>query len=268
MSSIIGTTSIAISVLGVHIRIGTYATMLTIGAAAGIALALWLVHARGLGTLKAAIVYGTSAACIPLGSRLLIVATDRSLFPSASAALSPTLEGLALYGGLILAMVVGSAVAVVLKTDIWRLADCAAPGIALGLVCARMGCFAVGCCHGVVTTNALGVTYGLGSPAHGSQLLAGTSGLLGPVAAVWPTQLFELTGAAVFGIVAYFVGRQAASGMGFLVLAIGFTLTRLVVYPFRWIEPSFSASHQFYPVLYVCIIVLCSGLLVWRVRKG
>lgn len=58
--------------------------------------------------------------------------------------------GLVYYGGLIGALIASSVYVRIYKINFFKWADMAAPGIALGLVFGRLGCFMVGCCHGKV----------------------------------------------------------------------------------------------------------------------
>ncbi len=204
-------------------------------------------------------------AAVPLGARLLHVATFAPLFrEDPAAALDSGASGLALYGGLTAAVIVAAVAARLLRVDLWRLADAAAPGIALGIAFAKVGCYCAGCCHGVATQGPLGVVFPLGSPAHGAQLLAGTAGILGPVPPVLPTQLFEVGAALVIGAVAFALGSRAPSGVAFLVTAAGFSAVRLALHPLRWIEDGFGAPGWLYPGIYVAVIVVCAVLAVWR----
>jgi len=63
------------------------------------------------------------------------------------------------YGGLALAL--GSALFYVLKKRLpaWKMADLAAPGIALGQSIARLGCLSAGCCYGKPTHMPWGITF-------------------------------------------------------------------------------------------------------------
>jgi phosphatidylglycerol:prolipoprotein diacylglycerol transferase len=56
--------------------------------------------------------------------------------------------GLAFYGGFVFAAAFGLYYARKHKLGMWRMADLAAPWIALGLALTRMGCFLNGCCFG------------------------------------------------------------------------------------------------------------------------
>jgi len=66
--------------------------------------------------------------------------------------------GLVYYGGLIGASVVTYAYLKWVKAPLWSVADCLAPGLALGQVSGRFGCFLNGCCYGV-ENHAHGVVF-------------------------------------------------------------------------------------------------------------
>lgn len=262
-------TLLAFEFLGTPFVLDAYGTMLRLGAVAGIALALLLARSRGLPVARSFAVLTAAAVSVPLGARVLSALTEPGLFAEEPGLLTSTsLRGFALYGGLALAAVVGALGARVARVDLWRLADAAAPGIALGLVAARLGCYCEGCCHGIETSGPLGVVFPLGSPVHAVQMLDGTTGLLGPIHPVLPTQLFEATGAALFGVLALWLGRHSASGVGFLTLAAGFSAVRWAVLPLRWIGPTFAAPDWFYPALYAAVVLVCGVLVIVRVRAG
>ena len=57
------------------------------------------------------------------------------------------------------------------RLDAWRIADLAAPSIALGYAIARIGCFGAGCCYGAPTDLPWGVLFpGHSHPVHPTQL--------------------------------------------------------------------------------------------------
>jgi phosphatidylglycerol:prolipoprotein diacylglycerol transferase len=255
--------------LGLHVVLDAYRTCLYAGAGLGVLLALWLAHRRGLPVGRSAAVLLLAAAAIPVGARALVVATDPDRFvadPSLMFRLG--LVDFALYGGLMAAVVVGPLAACALRVELWRLADSAAPGIALGIAMARFGCFCEGCCFGVASDGPLAVTFPLASPAHAAQLIEGTAGLLGPVTPVLPTQLFEATGALTCGllVLGLMQARKWPDGVAFLVIAGGVTIVRLAVFPQRWVEPEFVAPAWTYPVMYVVLLAVCLALLATRLQ--
>lgn len=63
------------------------------------------------------------------------------------------------YGGFIGAVLASIVVMRIYKLPWWRTADAFAPGIALGQVIGRLGCFSAGCCWGKPTTAFCGVHF-------------------------------------------------------------------------------------------------------------
>ncbi len=87
-------------------------------------------------------------------------------------------NGLAFYGGLLLATGVAAWYARRVRLPFAKVADIMGVGIPLGLVFGRLGCFLAGCCHGAPTGLPWGVTFDdpaslarpLGTPLHPTQL--------------------------------------------------------------------------------------------------
>ncbi|HEY2743719.1 MAG TPA: prolipoprotein diacylglyceryl transferase [Polyangia bacterium] len=104
--------------------------------------------------------------------------------------LKPWRGGLTYYGGFIFATAFAWYYVRKYKLGWWRTADLAAPGIMLGLVCGRLGCFLNGCCYGKPTTSVLGVVF----PAR-------------PGVHVHPTQLYESAGCFIIFCILYYVVR-------------------------------------------------------------
>jgi phosphatidylglycerol:prolipoprotein diacylglycerol transferase len=255
--------------LGTQVVLDAYRTLMGAGALLGVYLALWLARRRGLPVGRSAAVLLLAATAIPVGARALVVATDPGRFAADPGAMFQwRLVDFGLYGGLLAAVVVGPLAARALRVDLWRLADAAAPGIALGIAMARFGCFCEGCCFGVASDGPLAVTFPLASPAHAAQLIEGTAGLLGPVTPVLPTQLFEAAGAltCVVLVLGLLRVRNLPHGVAFLAMAGGFTIVRLVVWPLRWVEPEFIAPVWTYPAMYGVLLLVCGWVLVGRVR--
>jgi len=105
--------------------------------------------------------------------------------------------GLAYYGGFIFAVAFAWYYVRKHKLGWWRTADLAAPGIMLGLVCGRLGCFLNGCCYGKPTASAVGVIF----PQR-------------PGVAVHPTQLYESAACFIIFCILYFVVRPRRRAFG------------------------------------------------------
>ena len=117
-----------------------------------------------------------------VGAKLLLLAIDFKQFTA-----NPRdLVGLArsggvFYGGLIAAVTVALLYLRKHKLPLWTTTDVFAPGIALGHVVGRLGCFLAGCCYGLPTSVPWAVTFHdpaaaanvgtpLGIPLHPTQL--------------------------------------------------------------------------------------------------
>jgi phosphatidylglycerol:prolipoprotein diacylglycerol transferase len=85
-----------------------------------------------------------------LGGRALFVVTHWSDYAADPMAVFRLWEGgLTLYGGYILAIAGGIAFVRAKKLPLWRMADAAAPSMAIGIGIGRIGCFLNGCCFGL-----------------------------------------------------------------------------------------------------------------------
>ncbi len=254
--------------LGVHVVAGSYRVFLVLAAFSAIALLVWVAHRRGLPARRVAVFALLTAAAIPVGARLLHAATNASLYAENPALLwQLSFTNYALYGGLTLAAVVGVVAARALSLDLWRVADAAAPALGAGIVLARTGCFLNGCCFGEACDASWAVTFPPMSNAHLWQIAQGQVDLFGAPLPVYPTQLLELAGALVATIVALvLMQRRVPDGVAFLTFVALFTATRWAVRPLRVIPASFGAPGWLYSALYATIIVVCIGLMLYRVR--
>ena len=125
-----------------------------------------------------------------VGAKLLLLIVDFDQYSKQPAdILSLLRSGGVFYGGLILAVVVAFRYIATHKMPMWTTCDVFAPGIALGHVTGRLGCFAAGCCYGkptdvswsVIFTNPLAaaqVGTPLGIPLHPTQLYEAGAELL------------------------------------------------------------------------------------------
>lgn len=135
--------------------------------------------------------------------------------------------GLALYGGVVLGVLVGLLFFHKKGIDVWRGADVVAPSLALGVAIGRIGCFFNGCCHGTPCELPWAVTFPPGSYAghvfHG--------------AAVHPTQIYAALAALLFFVVLVLVDRRKPFD-GFLLwlFVILLAVYRFLIDPIRHYE--------------------------------
>jgi phosphatidylglycerol:prolipoprotein diacylglycerol transferase len=159
----------------------TYGALLAASYLLGLWLAMWRAKKWGLDANRVLDlgIYIIIAALI--GAKLLLIVVDFDQFTSPADVLSLARSGGVFYGGLILAVVVAFWYMAKHRMPFWTTCDVFAPGIALGHVTGRLGCFAAGCCYGkptdvpwaVIFTNPLAaanVGTPLGVPLHPTQL--------------------------------------------------------------------------------------------------
>lgn len=122
-----------------------------------------------------------------VGARALFVVTHWADYaPDPLAVLRLWEGGLILYGGYFFAIAGGILYVRSRGLRVWRVADAAAPSMALGIGIGRLGCFMNGCCYGLPTTLPWGVRFPTesvpsymfpGAHLHPSQLYLSLAGL-------------------------------------------------------------------------------------------
>lgn len=125
------------------------------------------------------------------------------------------------YGGLLGAMLTGYILMRRWKLPWWKTADACAPGIALGNVLGRLGCFSAGCCWGKPTNLPWGVRF----TELGHQITGVPTD-----AALHPTQLYE----SFAMLIAFFFllrlhKRKKFSGQVILAYALIYSTVRFLI---------------------------------------
>src|SRR3954466_15121739 len=143
-----------------ELTIYTYGVLLAAAYLLGLKLAMVRAQARGLDAAKVLDlgIYIIISALI--GAKLLLLVTDFRTFRADPAELlTLARSGGVFYGGLILAG--AGALGYIRRAGLplWTTCDVFAPGIALGHVVGRFGCFFAGCCYGRPTTLPWGITF-------------------------------------------------------------------------------------------------------------
>jgi phosphatidylglycerol---prolipoprotein diacylglyceryl transferase len=133
--------------------------------------------------------------------------------------------GLVFYGGFIVTVIAMIIYCKKKKMDFWKISDILAPGLALGHVFGRIGCFLNGCCYG--KPNSWGITYsakffpGCKYPGH----------------ALHPVQLYEAATNLLLAVVLCFFLKKVKRGQ---VLAIYIFLYGII----RFCDEFFRGDHS------------------------
>ncbi|MHB8841151.1 MAG: prolipoprotein diacylglyceryl transferase [Candidatus Aquicultor sp.] len=256
-----------------HIEITAYSFFMVVAALIIVCLGSLISFHRGLPARKTALWFLITSCSFPVGARLLHVATNTGFYmqnPERLLSLQPA--GFALYGGLILAALVGLVTGYLLKLDIWRLADSITPALGLGIGAMRIGCYMNGCCFGEQTTLPWGVAFPSGSPSatyqFANNLKIGGLGILfqSPhVLPVHPTQLYEMLAGLVGAVIAlWLLRRKATNGTAFMAFLLWFTAFRWFDYYLRVPASTLSVAGWFYPVFYGVLMMTCIAVIIRR----
>src|SRR6476620_11231730 len=142
------------------ITVYTYGVLLAAAYLCGLKLAMVRAKARGLDANRVLDlgIYIIISALI--GAKLLLLFTDVEMFyENPRELLTLARSGGVFYGGLILAVVVALIYIRRIGLPLWTTTDVFAPGIAIGHVVGRFGCFFAGCCYGRPTTLPWAITF-------------------------------------------------------------------------------------------------------------
>ena len=162
----------------------TYGVLLAAAYLLGLQFALVRARARGLDANRVMDLGIWIIISALIGAKLLLLIVDFDTFSQNPRELLTLLRsGGVFYGGLIAAVTVAMWYMRRHRLPVWGVSDAFAPGIALGHVIGRMGCFFAGCCFGRATDVAWAVTFtneyaaqNVGTPLH---------------VPIHPTQLYE-----------------------------------------------------------------------------
>jgi phosphatidylglycerol:prolipoprotein diacylglycerol transferase len=142
------------------ITIYTYGVLLAAAYLFGLKLAMVRAKRRGLDEARVLDlgIYIIIAALV--GAKLLLLVTDFNTFRNnPRELLTLARSGGVFYGGLILAVAVSFWYIRRVGLPLWTTCDVFAPGIALGHVIGRFGCFFAGCCYGRPTRVPWAITF-------------------------------------------------------------------------------------------------------------
>jgi phosphatidylglycerol:prolipoprotein diacylglycerol transferase len=225
----------------------SYGAMLCLSIVVGWYLTLGLAEKDGLPRDKMANCYFLTALAALVGARLLYVATNPSEFQSFKDLFALRRGGLVAYGGFLGGFLGSWAYLKSVKIRLLPWADVTAPGLAVGLLITRIGCYLFGCDFGQPLSegapgwlkklgtfprwNDATLLEGAGSPAWSQHVdQRGLSPDAEFSLPVHPTQLYEALAALVlFGVVVLVRRRQHFRGEAFLALTFGYGFLRFLI---------------------------------------
>jgi phosphatidylglycerol:prolipoprotein diacylglycerol transferase len=138
----------------------SYGLLLALAYLAGLRLAIVRARHRGLdGTSVMDLGIWIIISALVGAKLMLLIVEWRHFTENPRELLSLAQSGGVFYGGLLLALIVALLFIRAKKMPMWTTCDVFAPGIALGHVIGRVGCFLAGCCYGKETSVPWAVTF-------------------------------------------------------------------------------------------------------------
>jgi phosphatidylglycerol:prolipoprotein diacylglycerol transferase len=210
------------------ITVYTYGVLLAAAYLLGLQMAIARAKKRGLDHARVLDlgIYIIISALV--GAKLLLLLTDfRSFTSDPRELLTLVRAGGVFYGGLILAVIVALVYIRRVGLPLWTTCDVFAPGIALGHVVGRFGCFFAGCCYGKPTTLPWGITF------TDTFAAANVGTPLGR--ALHPTQLYEAGAELLILIVLLATERKGRGfpGRTFWLYMLLYSVSRFIIEFFR-----------------------------------
>jgi phosphatidylglycerol---prolipoprotein diacylglyceryl transferase len=198
-----------------------------------------------------------------IGAKLLLLVTDFQTFRNNPAELlTLARSGGVFYGGLILAVIVALVYIRRVGLPLWTTCDVFAPGIALGHVIGRFGCFFAGCCFGRPTSVPWAITFtdpfaaaNVGTPLN---------------VPLHPTQLYEA--GAEFLILALLLSTENMgkrfAGRTFWLYMLLYSVSRFVIEFFRGDERGAVGALSTSQFISVVLAPLAIFMLVYLARRA
>lgn len=200
-----------------------YGFFVGLGFLLGFAFVLWRGRRAGIPDARLIDLFFLIVLSAIAGSRALFVLVHPEIFRQDPLSIFKMWEGgLVFYGGLLLSTIVSLGYLKWARLPVWKIADLAAPAIALGLMFGRIGCLMAGCCYGKETSLRWAIVFTdpdalapLHIPLH-------------------PTQVYEaLGGMALFLFLTWLGGKKRFDGQVFFLFLLSYAILRFFIEIFR-----------------------------------
>jgi phosphatidylglycerol---prolipoprotein diacylglyceryl transferase len=268
---------------GINFTLNTYGVLLAVAFLLGLYVMGRLAARDGLDRNRAYDLGLWVLAASLVGSKLLMVVTEwetvYSKDPWQIFSLDFFRSGGVFYGGFIGAVIASVIVMRIYGLPWWRTADAFAPGIAIGQMVGRLGCFSAGCCWGEPTTRAWGVHFterghevtGVPlTPAHlelpAQQVWAEKLGSLAAPLHLHPTQLYEAAATLlIFAALLWLFRRRRFEGQIVLAYALLYAVARSTIE--FWRDDPRGAVFGISTSQFIAVVVFVGALAAYVYRS-
>jgi phosphatidylglycerol:prolipoprotein diacylglycerol transferase len=244
------------------ITVYTYGVLLAAAYLLGLKFAMVRAQARGLDSVRVLDlgIYIIISALV--GAKVLLLITDFRTFRADPAELlTLARSGGVFYGGLILAVAVALWYIRRAGLPLWTTCDVFAPGIALGHVVGRFGCFFAGCCYGRPTTKPWGIVFTDPFAAANVGTPLGVH--------LHPTQLYEAGAELLILGILLFAERksQRFAGFTFWLYILLYAISRYIIEFFRGDERGTIGMFSTSQFISLVLAPLAIAMLLYLARR-
>ena len=197
-----------------------------------------------------------------IGAKLLLLVVEWNTYSrSLSDLLSVVRSAGVFYGGLIAAVLVAMWYMWRHRMPLWSVSDVFAPGIALGHVIGRLGCFFAGCCFGRPTDVPWAVTFHSEYAARYVGTITGTP--------IHPTQLYEAGAELIILGALLFMERRgrAFPGRTFWAYMLLYAISRFIIEFYRGDPRGAVGMFSTSQLISITIVPVSIAMLVYLSRR-
>jgi len=253
------------------VRISTYGVLVALGLILAYFLAIKLSKREGIPEDKAESVFIWAAIFGIVGSRIAFVIEHHEEMKGVLDIIALWRGGVDFFGGLI-GGVLGALFAVKKNSlPLWKVADIAAPSLALAHSIGRLGCTAAGCCYGRPVPNAEDVNVGI----HFMKdfpffYIVFPKGAVAPHGIpLYPTQIMEATGNfLIFLILLFLFRRKRFDGEVFSLYMLLYGAERFALEFYRGVTPPIEGLGLTWNQVVAILMVLSSFALFFVLRRS
>jgi len=252
------------------IKISTYGLLVAIGLLLAYLLSLRLSKREGIPQDKAEWVFIYAAVLGVVGSRIAFLVEHPETVKSIFDVFALWKGGVTFFGGLA-GGILGVLIAIKrYSLPLWKVADVAAPSLALAHAVGRLGCTAAGCCYGRQVPSVEDTTIGIHLMKEFPffYIVFPSGAVAPPGTPLYPTQLMEAGGnLIIFLILILLFKRKRFDGEVFSLYMLLYGAERFVLEFYRGVTPTIHGLGLTWNQIVALAMVLLSVFLMLFLRR-
>ncbi len=252
------------------LKISTYGVLVALGLLVAYILSLKLSRREGLDVRKAENLFILSVLAGIVGARVAFSIENWEQVGDFWEIFAIWKGGVSFYGGLI-GGIIGALVGIKLfGLPVWKVADIAAPSIAIAHAIGRLGCTAAGCCYGKpvadASSSSVGIHFMDKFPFFYIVFPQGGTAPYG--VPLYPTQLMEFVGnLIIFGILLLAYGKKRVDGEVFALYMLLYGAERFFLEFYRGVTPPIPGIGLTWNQLVSLTLIIASITLFLVLRR-